>query len=109
LFIELQLPPNGDPTSTPGPRSLAPKRGGAPRRGRGKPQYSTSKDILEKLKKLHPLPGVILEWRRITNALTKTVFPLQKEKVNFEDFNSQLALKKLNKPDYFVKASIKCL
>ncbi|WAR06887.1 DPOLQ-like protein [Mya arenaria] len=44
-------------------------------------QYSTSKDILEKLRKLHPLPGLILEWRRITNALTKTVFPLQREKV----------------------------
>ncbi|XP_053395972.1 DNA polymerase theta-like [Mercenaria mercenaria] len=81
LYVELQFPPNGDPTSMPAPRSLAPKRGGAPRRGRGKPQYSTSKDILEKLKKLHPLPGIILEWRRITNALTKTVFPLQKEKV----------------------------
>ena len=29
---------------------------------------------------MHPLPGVILEWRRITNALTKVVFPLQREK-----------------------------
>lgn len=37
-------------------------------------------DVLEKLRPLHPLPGVILEWRRITNALTKVVFPLQREK-----------------------------
>lgn len=37
-------------------------------------------DVLEKLRPLHPLPGLILEWRRITNALTKVVFPLQREK-----------------------------
>lgn len=37
-------------------------------------------DVLQKLRPLHPLPGVILEWRRITNALTKVVFPLQREK-----------------------------
>jgi len=37
-------------------------------------------DVLEKLRPLHLLPGVILEWRRITNALTKVVFPLQREK-----------------------------
>lgn len=36
--------------------------------------------MLEKLKPLHQLPGVILEWRRITNAMTKVVFPLQREK-----------------------------
>ena len=36
--------------------------------------------MLEKLRPLHPLPGVILEWRRITNAMTKVVFPLQREK-----------------------------
>lgn len=29
---------------------------------------------------MHPLPGLILEWRRITNAITKVVFPLQREK-----------------------------
>lgn len=41
---------------------------------------SCRQDVLEKLRPLHPLPGVILEWRRITNALTKVVFPLQREK-----------------------------
>ncbi|XP_071114847.1 DNA polymerase theta-like [Haliotis cracherodii] len=77
LFVELQLPINGDPNSAPVTRTVG-HRG---QRGRQKASYSTSKDILEKLKPLHPLPGVILEWRRICNALTKQVFPLQKEKV----------------------------
>ena len=81
LFIELQLPPNGDPNAAPAARSLAQRGRGGPRRGRQKCQFSTSKEVLEKLKKFHPLPGLILEWRRITNALTKVVFPLQKEKV----------------------------
>lgn len=36
--------------------------------------------MLNKLKALHPLPGLILEWRRISNAITKVVFPLQREK-----------------------------
>lgn len=76
LFTELRLPPSGDPACVP---KLPVGRGG--RRGPGRAQYSTSKDVLEILQKLHPLPAVILEWRRITNALTKTVFPIQKEKV----------------------------
>jgi len=45
---------------------------------RAKPVWSTAKDILEKLRPLHPLPGIILEWRRLTAALTKVVFPLQR-------------------------------
>ncbi|XP_064629325.1 DNA polymerase theta-like [Lineus longissimus] len=76
LFIELQLPPNGEPDTPFKPPARA--KGG---KQRGKPKYSTAKDILQKLKPMHPLPEVILEWRRITNALTKTVYPLQKEKV----------------------------
>ncbi|KAM6940638.1 DNA polymerase theta [Xenentodon cancila] len=79
LFLELHLPPNGD---VDGPRSK--KTLGYTRRGGGRvrlgKQFSTTKDVLEKLRPLHPLPGVILEWRRITNALTKVVFPLQREK-----------------------------
>ncbi|XP_013868724.1 DNA polymerase theta isoform X2 [Austrofundulus limnaeus] len=79
LFLELHLPPNGD---IGGPRSK--KTLGYTRRGGGRvrlgKQFSTTKDVLEKLRPLHPLPGVILEWRRITNALTKVVFPLQREK-----------------------------
>lgn len=42
--------------------------------------YIFFQDILNKLKDLHPLPGLILEWRRISNAITKVVFPLQREK-----------------------------
>lgn len=42
--------------------------------------YFSKQDVLEKLRPLHALPGVILEWRRITNALTKVVYPLQREK-----------------------------
>ncbi|XP_067676390.1 DNA polymerase theta-like [Haliotis asinina] len=83
LFVELQLPINGDSNSAPVPRTV----GNRGQRGRQKTSYSTSKDVLEKLKPLHPLPGVILEWRRICNALTKQVFPLQKEKVPCSHLN----------------------
>uniref|UniRef100_A0A667YDA4 DNA polymerase theta n=1 Tax=Myripristis murdjan TaxID=586833 RepID=A0A667YDA4_9TELE len=79
LFLELHLPPNGDVDAPKTKKTL-----GYTRRGGGKvrlgKQFSTTKDVLEKLRPLHPLPGVILEWRRITNALTKVVFPLQREK-----------------------------
>lgn len=81
LFIELKLPQNGDPMLAQQPMLPHGRRGA--RKGQGKTNYSTSKDVLEKLKKFHPLPAVILEWRRITNALTKTVFPIQKEKVSW--------------------------
>lgn len=54
---------------------------GARKSGRGQSQLSTAKDTLEKLKAFHALPGLLLEWRRISSALTKVVFPLQKEKV----------------------------
>ncbi|XP_040477243.1 DNA polymerase theta [Ursus maritimus] len=82
LFLELKLPPNGEIKNQNNKKTL-----GSTRRGNdngrklklGK-QFSTSKDVLNKLKALHPLPGLILEWRRITNAITKVVFPLQREK-----------------------------
>ncbi|XP_067896935.1 DNA polymerase theta isoform X2 [Heterodontus francisci] len=81
LFSELKLPPNGD-TNTNGKRTLGSTRRTAPVGGRCRlsKQFSTNKEVLEKLKPLHPLPGLILEWRRITNAMTKVVFPLQREK-----------------------------
>lgn len=41
---------------------------------------STNKEVLERLKPLHPLPGVIIEWRRMNCALTKIVYPVQREK-----------------------------
>nr|KAG5691719.1 hypothetical protein BaRGS_010222 [Batillaria attramentaria] len=77
LYLELQLPVNGDPSASKPTRTLGPSRRA---KGRQKSAFSTSKDILEKLKPYHPLPGVILEWRRISSALTKHVYPLQKEK-----------------------------
>uniref|UniRef100_A0A8C8VKG1 DNA polymerase theta n=1 Tax=Pelusios castaneus TaxID=367368 RepID=A0A8C8VKG1_9SAUR len=82
LFLELKLPPNGDVKIQGNKKTLgyarrAPANANRVRLGK---QFSTTKDVLEKLKVLHPLPGLILEWRRITNALTKVVFPLQREK-----------------------------
>ena len=41
------------------------------------PPYS---GVLEKLKDLHPLPMLILEWRKVNNALTKVVHPMQRAK-----------------------------
>ncbi|XP_044047593.1 DNA polymerase theta isoform X3 [Siniperca chuatsi] len=79
LFLELHLPPNGDVGGLKSKKTLGYGRRGGGRVRLGK-QFSTTKDVLEKLRLLHPLPGVILEWRRITNALTKVVFPLQREK-----------------------------
>ncbi|XP_048459045.1 DNA polymerase theta [Rhincodon typus] len=81
LFLELKLPPNGD-TNTNGKKTLGSTRrtavtGGCRRLAK---QFSTNKEVLEKLKPLHPLPGLVLEWRRITNAMSKVVFPLQREK-----------------------------
>ncbi|XP_055086890.1 DNA polymerase theta [Periophthalmus magnuspinnatus] len=78
LYFELHLPPNGDIGASKSKKTLGyTRRGGKVRLGK---QFSTTKDVLEKLRPLHPLPGIILEWRRITNALTKVVFPLQREK-----------------------------
>ncbi|MCJ8740817.1 hypothetical protein PDJAM_G00063470 [Pangasius djambal] len=81
LFLELKLPPNGDLNSLKNKKTLGyTRRGGAGARVKLSKQFSTTKDVLEKLRPLHQLPGVILEWRRITNAMTKVVFPLQREK-----------------------------
>ncbi|XP_077740566.1 DNA polymerase theta isoform X2 [Canis aureus] len=82
LFLELKLPPNGEIKNQASKKTLGSTRRGNDSRRKlrlGK-QFSTSKDVLNKLKALHPLPGLILEWRRITNAITKVVFPLQREK-----------------------------
>lgn len=79
LYLELHLPPNGDIRGSKSKKTLGYTRRGGGRARLGK-QFSTTKDVLEKLRPMHPLPGIILEWRRITNALTKVVFPLQREK-----------------------------
>lgn len=82
LFLELKLPPNGEMKTQGGRKTLGSTRRGteSDRKLRLGRRFSTSKDILNKLKDLHPLPGLILEWRRISNAITKVVFPLQREK-----------------------------
>ncbi|XP_058886953.1 DNA polymerase theta-like isoform X1 [Acipenser ruthenus] len=83
LFLELKLPPNGDTNGQMNKKTLGYTRRMAVNGNRVRlaKQFSTTKDVLEKLKPLHPLPGLILEWRRITNAMTKVVFPLQREKM----------------------------
>ncbi|KAI5134986.1 Dna polymerase Theta [Manis pentadactyla] len=82
LFLELKLPPNGEIKNQGSKKTLGSTRRGNNngRKLRLGKQFSTSKDVLNKLKALHPLPGLILEWRRITNAITKVVFPLQRGK-----------------------------
>ncbi|XP_030638851.1 DNA polymerase theta [Chanos chanos] len=81
LFLELKLPPTGDLSGSKNKKTLGyTRRGGAGACIRLAKQFSTTKDILEKLRPLHQLPGVILEWRRITNAMTKVIFPLQRQK-----------------------------
>nr|XP_016797221.2 DNA polymerase theta isoform X6 [Pan troglodytes] len=82
LFLELKLPPNREMKNQGSKKTLGSTRRGIDngRKLRLGRQFSTSKDVLNKLKALHPLPGLILEWRRITNAITKVVFPLQREK-----------------------------
>ena len=81
LFLELKLP---CPTDSKPQKSLGPNR-----RGRRRIQHlSTAKDVLEKLKAHHPLPGVILQWRRVSSTVTKTVFPLFKCAVHHEHLNS---------------------
>uniref|UniRef100_A0A663LMJ0 DNA polymerase theta n=1 Tax=Athene cunicularia TaxID=194338 RepID=A0A663LMJ0_ATHCN len=93
LFLELKLPQNGDVKVQGNKKTLGYTRRATAKgnRVRLSKQFSTTKDVLEKLKKLHPLPGLILEWRRINNAITKVVFPLQREK----RFNSALGMERI--------------
>ncbi|XP_048360083.1 DNA polymerase theta isoform X2 [Sphaerodactylus townsendi] len=82
LFLEQKLPPDGETKPQRGKKTLGYTRRATTNGNRVRlaKQFSTTKDALEKLKALHPLPGLILEWRKITNAITKVVFPLQREK-----------------------------
>uniref|UniRef100_A0A672U7Z6 DNA polymerase theta n=1 Tax=Strigops habroptila TaxID=2489341 RepID=A0A672U7Z6_STRHB len=93
LFLELKLPQNGDVKAQGNKKTLGYTRRTTAKgnRLRLSKQFSTTKDVLEKLKKLHPLPGLILEWRRINNAITKVVFPLQREK----RLNSALGMERI--------------
>ncbi|KFQ33857.1 DNA polymerase theta, partial [Mesitornis unicolor] len=93
LFLELKLPQNGDVKVQGNKKTLGYTRRAAAKGNsvRLSKQFSTTKDVLEKLKILHPLPGLILEWRRINNAITKVVFPLQREK----RLNSALGMERI--------------
>ncbi|XP_032853439.2 DNA polymerase theta [Tyto alba] len=93
LFLELKLPQNGDVRVQGNKKTLGYTRRATAKgkRVRLSKQFSTTKDVLEKLKTLHPLPGLILEWRRINNAITKVVIPLQREK----RFNSALGMERI--------------
>lgn len=42
------------------------------------PKTALNKDTLEKMSLMHPLPGLILEWRRLSSTLSRTVCPLLK-------------------------------
>ena len=78
LFIDLKLPPGAEGKNQQQQKTL----GANSRRSKKRIQhFSTAKDVLEKLKPLHPLPGIVLEWRRISSTVTKVVFPLFKEAV----------------------------
>ena len=81
LFVELQLPAPSDHKQQ---KTLGPNR-----RGKKRLQHlSTAKEVLEKMKSLHPLPGLVLEWRRVSSTVTKTVFPLFKDAVCHEVLKS---------------------
>ena len=83
LFLELKLPSGTDPTAPSKQRTL----GAATRRTTRKrvQHLSTAKDVLEKIRTLHPLPGIVLEWRRISATMSKTVYPLFKEAIAHEE------------------------
>lgn len=73
LYQELKLPINGEKQNeetTSGVRqSIRTKRFGI----RNKVSMSSSKDVLSKLKSLHELPAIIIDWRKVNAALSNTV------------------------------------
>ncbi|XP_053912171.1 DNA polymerase theta [Cuculus canorus] len=91
LYLELKLLQNGEVKGNKKTLGYTRRATAKGNRIRLSKQFSTTKDVLEKLKTLHPLPGLILEWRRINNAITKVVFPLQREK----RLNSALGMERI--------------
>ncbi|KAJ8017900.1 DNA polymerase theta [Holothuria leucospilota] len=59
LYLELKLPPTGEVRNSDQGRVAMPTRKTLGGRGRGQmaKHFSTSKEALEKIKNLHPLPG----------------------------------------------------
>ncbi|XP_070597995.1 DNA polymerase theta isoform X2 [Erythrolamprus reginae] len=103
LFLEQKLPSDGELKIQRGKKVLGCTRKATTNKNRARlsKQFSTTKDVLEKLKKLHPLPGLILEWRKITNAITKVIFPLQRQKV----FNPVLGMERIYPVSQFQSAT----
>ncbi|KAM3848147.1 LOW QUALITY PROTEIN: DNA polymerase theta [Vipera latastei] len=103
LFLEQKLPSDGELKMQKGKKVLGCTRKATTNKNRARlsKQFSTTKDVLEKLKKLHPLPGLILEWRKITNAITKVIFPLQREKL----FNPVLGMERIYPVSQFQSAT----
>lgn len=77
LFLELKLPSGSDAGKQRNLR-VCTSRGASRKRIQ---HLSTAKDVLEKIRHLHPMPGLVLEWRRISATLTKIVYPLLKDAV----------------------------
>ncbi|KAK8400534.1 hypothetical protein O3P69_003295 [Scylla paramamosain] len=62
------------------------------KRGRGRGGGPTNKESLEKLKLHHPLPDIILQWRKIYSSLIKVMLPLQQVRLRC----SQLAMDRIH-------------
>ena len=81
LFNELKLPTFQEGSNC---KSLGVRKG-----KRGRIQHlSTSKDVLEKISPLHPLPRIVLEWRRVSSTVSRTLFPLFKASVTHTNLDS---------------------
>lgn len=79
LFLELRLPPKLDPHQPSGLKRTLGTGAASCRLTKKRVRHlSTAKEVLERLQKLHPLPGVVLEWRRVSATMSKTVYPLLK-------------------------------
>ena len=91
LFVELGLPPNGVMEEN------AVKRQSRSKTGIKRKRFNTNKVVLEKLQKLHRLPKLILEWRRLNSALTKVVYPIQRQMVSVESLGM---LRVYSEPQY---------
>lgn len=78
LFIELELPSEQEPCADIRANTRQTRK-------RRVQHLSTSKDVLAKICHLHPLPSVILEWRRVFHTLTVMLFPLLKEMVHHQE------------------------
>ena len=74
LFNKLRLPPH-DPNKP------------IPKLKNRRKFFSTSKDVLTRISPLHPLPSVIILWRKITAALNKTMDPLENSGVLCQGLN----------------------